>query len=323
MDLASLDRSHHQRHLRRHHRVILPPTCQSRTLPICERVVTAVLMQQPRHEPFRGRQPRTQGLPSSNPTARQSSRQSGFNKGESGYSTSVLYGILSRNSAEEENKDYDATDQKGASPWSATASVTQGSSCGDRRTWPKGRDGQPTSSKSSRRLKRLANLLLFLAAHALTAPSSRSVESHYRLCPSLRRAAQRHGPPPTNADTRPNNVSAERQAITMRTMFRNIEEAHRDYGSPLSNYPYAEQGEYIDPGVLPLNSFNRVDQYVWAVLRARNSPEIIRDNFTCLVLPHLNTERGFIQCGQADVMWFLRGWNFYERDSNGQWGWRY
>ena len=128
---------------------------------------------------------------------------------------------------------------------------------------------------------------------------------------------------PTDADTWPNNVSAERQAITMRTMFQYIDEAHREYGTPLSNYPCAEQGEYIDPEELPLNSFNRADQYVWAVLRARNSPEIIRDNFTCLVLPHLNTERGFIQCGQAEVMWFLRGWNFYERDSTGQYGWRY
>ena len=128
---------------------------------------------------------------------------------------------------------------------------------------------------------------------------------------------------PTDADTRPNNVSAERQAITMTTMFRYIDEAHREYGTPLSNYPYAEQGEYIDPAHLPLNSFNRIDLYVWAVLRARNSPEIIRDNFTCLVIPHLGTERGFIQCGAAEVTWFLRGWNFYERGFDGQWGWRY
>ena len=128
---------------------------------------------------------------------------------------------------------------------------------------------------------------------------------------------------PTDADTRPNNVSAERQAITMTTMFRYIDEAHREYETPLSNYPYAEQGEYIDPAHLPLNSFNRIGLYVWAVLRARNSPEIIRDNFTCLVIPHLGTERGFIQCGAAEVTWFLRGWNLYERGFDGQWGWRY
>ena len=128
---------------------------------------------------------------------------------------------------------------------------------------------------------------------------------------------------PTDADTRPNNVSAERQAVTMTSMFRYIEDANREYGTPLSNYPFAEMGEYIDPQHLPLNSFNRTDQYVWAVLRARNSPEIIRDNYTCLVIPNLSTERGFVQCGAAEVTWFLRGWNFYERRPDGEWGWRY
>ena len=128
---------------------------------------------------------------------------------------------------------------------------------------------------------------------------------------------------PTDADTRPNNVSAERQAVTMTSMFRYIEDANRAYGTPLSNYPFAATGEFIDPDQLPLNSYNRTDQYVWAVLRARNSPEIIRDNFTTLVIPNLATERGIIQCGAAEVIWFLRGWNFYERRPDGEWGWRY
>ena len=123
---------------------------------------------------------------------------------------------------------------------------------------------------------------------------------------------------PTDAGTRPHNVSAERQAVTMTAMFRYIEDANRAYGTPLSNYPFAASGEFIDPDQLPLDTCNRTDQYIWAVLRARNSPEIIRDNFTTLVVPNLATERGIIQCGAAEVIWFLRGWNFYERRPDGE-----
>ena len=100
----------------------------------------------------------------------------------------------------------------------------------------------------------------------------------------------------------------------MTGMFRIIEEAHRFFGAPTSSYPRSCQGDLIDPAVLPLNNFNRVDLYVLAVLQARNAPEISRDDFTCLVLPHLGTPRGFIQCGHAEVIWFLPGSNFYERD---------
>ena len=67
----------------------------------------------------------------------------------------------------------------------------------------------------------------------------------------------------------------------------------------MSSYPNSQRGDFIDPAALPLNSYNRVDQYIWAVLRARNSPEIIRDDFTCLVLPNVNTPRGF--SSSADV----------------------
>ena len=128
---------------------------------------------------------------------------------------------------------------------------------------------------------------------------------------------------PTDADTRPNNVDASRQATAMTDMFRIIQEAHDNFGTPLSSYPNSNAGDRIDPAVLPLNNYNRVDQYVWAVLRARNSPEIIRNDFVALVLPNVNTRRGFVQCGAAEVIWFLRGWNFYERDAAGNWRWRY
>ena len=75
---------------------------------------------------------------------------------------------------------------------------------------------------SSRRPKGLASLLLFLGAHVPTVPAVPKALASTVIPKAM----------PTDANTRPNVVSAERQARTMRNMFSIIEEANRDYGTP-------------------------------------------------------------------------------------------
>ena len=114
---------------------------------------------------------------------------------------------------------------------------------------------------------------------------------------------------PTDADTRPNNVTPARQACALTMMFRMIQD-HRMYGTRLSNS--------FDPhSVLPAE-YDRVDAYIWAALCARNSVSTIRDDYTHLVVPWANCPNGFVQAGSHEVIWFLRGWNHYLQDDDGE-----
>ena len=105
----------------------------------------------------------------------------------------------------------------------------------------------------------------------------------------------------------------------MTEMFRMIQDVHELYGIRLSHYPMTQYGGTFDPySVLP-DGYDWGDPYIWAVLRARNSVSIIRDDYTNLVVPYSSSPTALSRQAPRRSSGFSVDGITYLQDDNGEW----